>query len=196
MACNNFSTKNNQLNKPQKTPSNVHFDNISKKLPKQDQQYENTKCRPSTFAEKQKHNNTAVWQIDSLEKLLAKIDKDLKEVVSMILDMQSIYTKYLNKTNKVDKKRNKIYTRALRFEQEFYISNEKREQIVFLLQQQIVKAKRYKKMFDALQNLAFAKWNKLLLSIKNSIDQQSSIFTHVLLPLINSQSQNKNKHPT
>ena len=51
----------------------------------------------------------------------------------MILDMRSTYTKYLNKVNKVDKKRNKICNCALRLEQEVHISNEEREQAVFLL---------------------------------------------------------------
>ena len=64
----------------------------------------------------------------------------------MILDMQSIYTEYLNKTNKADKERDEIYTRALRLEQEFYISNK----VVSSLQQQTVKVKCYKKMIDAL----------------------------------------------
>ena len=45
----------------------------------------------------------------------------------MILDMQCIYTKYLNKANKADKKRNKIYTRVFELEQKLYISNEKKE---------------------------------------------------------------------
>ena len=45
----------------------------------------------------------------------------------MILDMQSIYIKYLNKTNKTNKKYDEIRTCALEMEQELYISNEKRE---------------------------------------------------------------------
>ena len=48
----------------------------------------------------------------------------------MILDIRSIYTKYLNKANKADKKRDKIRTRILKLEQELHISNEKREQAV------------------------------------------------------------------
>ena len=53
----------------------------------------------------------------------------------MILDMQSIYTKYLNKANKADKKCDDIHIRTLRLEQELYISNEERKQAVSLLQQ-------------------------------------------------------------
>ena len=51
----------------------------------------------------------------------------------MILDMRSIYTKYLNKANKIDKKRNKIHTCVLKLEQEVYISDKERKQVVFLL---------------------------------------------------------------
>ncbi len=45
----------------------------------------------------------------------------------MILDMQSIYTKYLDQANKADKKRDEIHTRALGLEQELHISNEEKE---------------------------------------------------------------------
>ena len=51
----------------------------------------------------------------------------------MILDMRSIYNKYLNKANKRDKKCDEIYTYALKLEQELYIKNKKRKQVVFLL---------------------------------------------------------------
>ena len=51
-------------------------------------------------------------------------------------------------------------------------------------------------MIDALQNLAFAKPYKPLSSIESHTDQRSSTFTHVLLPLVNNQSQNKSKRPT
>lgn len=45
----------------------------------------------------------------------------------MIFDMQNIYTKYLDKANVVEEKRNKICTCAFELEQEIHISNEKRE---------------------------------------------------------------------
>ena len=51
----------------------------------------------------------------------------------MILDMRSIYIKYLNKANEADKKRDEIRTCALQLKQELHISNDKREQAVFLL---------------------------------------------------------------
>ena len=170
MACNNSSTKNDQPNKPRRTPSNVHFDDVSEKSPEQDWQHEGTKCRRNTLAQEQEHNNAAAWQIDSLERLLAEIEKDPKGVLSMILDMRSIYTEYLNEANKADKKRDEIRTRALGLEQELHISNEEREQAVSLLQQQTVKVKRYEKMIDALQSSVFAKPDKPLPSIESSID--------------------------
>lgn len=52
----------------------------------------------------------------------------------MILDMQSIYTTYLDQANKVDKEPNKIHTCTLRLKQGLHISNKEREQIVFLVQ--------------------------------------------------------------
>ena len=42
-------------------------------------------------------------------------------------------------------------------------------------------------MIDALQSSAFAKLDKLLLSIKSPINQRGSTFTHVLLLLVNNQ---------
>ena len=133
MAYNNSSTKNNQLNKPQRTSSNVHFNDVSKKSPKQDWRYKGNKCKHNTFAQEQEHNNATAWQIDSLKRILAKIEKDPKGVLSMILDIWSIYTKYLNKANKADKERNEIRTCTLELEQELYISNEERKQAVSFL---------------------------------------------------------------
>ena len=196
MACDNSSTENDQPNKPRKTPSNVHFDDVSEKSPEQDWRHEGTKCRRSTLAQEQEHNNAAAWQIDSLERLLAEIEKDLEGVLSMILDMRSIYTEYLNEANEADKKRDEIRTRALGLEQELHISNEEREQAVSLLQQQTVKVKRYEKMIDALQSSAFAKPDKPLPSIESPIDQRGSTFTHALSPLVNNQSRSENKRPT
>ena len=114
----------------------------------------------------------------------------------MILDIGSIYTEYLNKANKVYKKRDEIHICALRLEQELDIRNKKREQAVSLHQQQTVKVKLYKKMIDKLKNLAFTKPEKSLSSINSLINQRGSTFTHALLPLVNSQSQSKSKHLT
>ena len=60
----------------------------------------------------------------------------------MILDMQSIYSKYLDQVNKADKKCDEVHTCALGLKQELYINNEERERRVSLLQQQILKVKR------------------------------------------------------
>ena len=51
----------------------------------------------------------------------------------MILDMRSIYIKYLDKANKADKEHDEIHNCALGLEQELHISNEERKQAVSLL---------------------------------------------------------------
>lgn len=51
----------------------------------------------------------------------------------MILDMQRIYTEYLDQANKTGKNRDKIHICALKLEQKLYINNKKRELAVFLL---------------------------------------------------------------
>ncbi len=124
------------------------------------------------------------------------IEKDPKEVLSMILDMQSIYTKYLDKANKADKKRDEIYTRALGLEQELHISNKEREIAVFILQQQTVNIKRYEKMINALQNSVPLKSDIPLPSIKRPIDQRGPAFTHVLSPLVNRRPPSESQRPT
>ena len=88
----------------------------------------------------------------------------------MILDMQSIYSEYLDQVNKADKERDKIYTCALGLEQELYISNKEREQAVSLFQQQTVKVKYYEKMIDILQSPPSIKPDKPLLFIERPIE--------------------------
>ncbi len=114
----------------------------------------------------------------------------------MILDMQSIYTKYLDQANKADKENNEIYTCALGLEQELYISNEEREQAVSLLQQQTVKVKRYERIIDALQSLVSPKPDIPLLSIKRPINQRGPAFTYALSPLVNRRPPSKSQRPT
>ena len=75
--------------------------------------------------------------------------------------MQSIYIKYLNKTNKTNKKRDEIHICTLELEQELYISNEKKEKTISPLEKQTVKVIYYKKMIEVLQSLAFAEPDKL-----------------------------------
>ncbi len=134
MACDNSSNINNQLYEPRRTLARVYFDDLSEKSPEQDWRHEGIKHRQSTLAQEE-HTNVAAWRIDNLERLLAKIEKDPKGVLSMILDMQSIYTKYLDQANKADKERDDIHTCALGLEQELHMSNEEIEQTVSLLQQ-------------------------------------------------------------
>lgn len=96
MTYNNSLTKNNLFNKPQKTLTNINFDDIFEKSLEQDQLYQNTKQKCNFIAQKQKYKNAATCQVDYLEKLLSKIVKNLKQVLSIILDMQNIYTKQLS----------------------------------------------------------------------------------------------------
>ena len=59
------------------------------------------------LAEKDR-KTTAAWQIDSREKLFIEIDGNPDEVLKMILDIRTIYTKYLNQANNADKQYNQI----------------------------------------------------------------------------------------
>ena len=61
------------------------------------------------------------------------MDKDLDGVLTMILDMRNIYTKYLNQANHADKQCNEIQTIALGLEQELKISNNERQKTITLL---------------------------------------------------------------
>ncbi len=133
MTRNNSPNSNNQLYKPRGILASIHFDNLSKKSTEQNWRYKGNKRRQSTLAQEEYTNATA-WQIDNLEKLLAEIEKDSKRVLSMILDMQSIYTKYFDQVNEADKERNEIHTCALRLEQELHMSNKERELAVSLLE--------------------------------------------------------------
>ena len=68
-------------------------------------------------------DNTTAWRIDSWKKLLTEIDKDPDGVLTIILDMHNIYTKYLNQANHANKQYQEIWTIALRLEQELQIGN-------------------------------------------------------------------------
>ena len=84
------------------------------------------KCKCSIFISED-HDNSTTWQIDNLDKLMTEINNNLKKILSMILDIQKIYIKYLKQTNKADKQNNRIWIQALKLEQDLYISNKKRE---------------------------------------------------------------------
>ena len=94
-------------------------------MPEPDWRNEERKHRCATLAEED-CDNTAAWRIDSREKLLTEIDKDPDGVLTMILDMRNIYTKYLNQANHADEQCREIRTIALRLEQELQISNNER----------------------------------------------------------------------
>lgn len=111
----------------------------------------------------------------------------------MILNMQKIYTQYLNKANKADKERNEIYTYVLGLKQELHISNEEIKQAVFFLQQQTIKVKYDERMIDTLQSSVLLKPNISLPSIEKFINQHDSVFTYVLSLLVNRQLPSKNQ---
>ena len=98
----------------------------------------------------EEHKNATAQQIDNLEKLLAKIEKDSNKILFIIFNMWNIYIKYLGQANKLNKKYNEIHIWTLKLEQKLYISNYEKKQIISLLQQQIIKVKHYKKIIDIL----------------------------------------------
>ena len=108
---------------------------------------------------KKNHNNIVVWQINSRETLLIKINKDLNRVLTMILDMRIIYTKYLNQANNANKKCKQICTIALELEQKRQINNNKKNEAITLLETQVGKSNQYKKIINILQNFLLAKKN-------------------------------------
>lgn len=73
-----------------------------KKLLNSNWLYNKTKRKHCTLVKKY-HNNAIIWQISNLDKLITKIDKNLEELLAIILDMQKIYIEYLDQVNKVDK---------------------------------------------------------------------------------------------
>ena len=48
---------------------------------------------------KKDYKNIAAWQIDSQKKLSTEIDRNPDKVLKIILDICTIYTKYLNQAN-------------------------------------------------------------------------------------------------
>lgn len=71
------------------------------------------------------------------------------------------------------------------------MSNKKRKQIIFFLQQQTIKIKYYEKIINIIENLAFIKLDKALLFIKISINLCNSVFIYVLSLLVNKQLLSK-----
>lgn len=67
---------------------------------------------------KENYMNITTWQIDSQEKLLIEITRELDGVLKMILNICTIYTKYLNQPKNADKQYHQIRIVALGLEQE------------------------------------------------------------------------------
>lgn len=67
------------------------------------------------------------------------MDKNTNRVLIKILDRYTIYTKYLNQTNNVNKQYNQIKTIALDLKQKLVMSNNKKTKAITLLKTQIAK---------------------------------------------------------
>ena len=92
---NSLSQLDNYSHQTKERSTSVHFEDEIEILPESDWWDKERKHRRTTLAEED-CDNIATWQIDSREKLLIEMDKDPDGVLTMILDMRNIYTKYLN----------------------------------------------------------------------------------------------------
>ena len=99
---NSSSQLDDHSHQTKERSTSVHFEDETEISPEPDWRNKERKHRRATLAEEDR-DNTAAWQIDSREKLLTEIDKDPDGVLTMILDMRNIYTKYLNQANHADK---------------------------------------------------------------------------------------------
>ncbi len=184
---NSSSQLDNKSQQTKGRSASVHFDDEPENLPVPDWQNEERKHRRATFAEEDR-NNTTAWQINSREKLLTEMDKDPNRVLMMILDMCNIYTEYLNQANHADEQCKKIQTIALRLEQELQISNNERQETIILLEAQVAKSNRYKRIIDTLQNSLPTKQDQPQQSIERPTPaEQISAFVHSLSPSLNDQ---------
>ena len=108
MARDNFSSQlDNQSHQTKKRSTSVHFEDELEKLPEPNWRNKKRKYRRTTLAEEDRENNAA-WQINSQEKLFTEMDRNPDGVLKMILDMRTIYTKYLNQANNADEQYNQI----------------------------------------------------------------------------------------
>lgn len=78
------------------------------------------------------------------------MDKNSNGILRMILNMYTIYTKYLNEANHINKQYNQISIITLTLQQELQISNNEMTKAITLLEVQIVKLNYYKKIIDIL----------------------------------------------
>ena len=126
MAWDNSSSQlDDKSNQTKRRSVNIYFNDELKNLSLPNWENKKRKHRCTILAKKD-CNNTAAWQINSQEKLLIKKDKNFDEVLTMILNMRNIYTKYLNQINQADKQCKKFETITLGLEQEFQINNNER----------------------------------------------------------------------
>ena len=182
---NSSSQLDNHSHQTKEQSTSVYFEDETEISPEPDWQNEERKHRHATLAEENR-DNTAAWRIDSREKLLTEMDKDPDGVLTMILDMRNIYTKYLNQANHADKQCKEIQTIALGLEQELQISNNERQEAITLLEAQVAKSNRYKKIIDTLQNSLPAKQDQPQQSIERPTPvQQTPTFVHGLSPSLN-----------
>ena len=86
----------NQGHQRKEQSASVHFENEPEKLPESDEwQNQKSKYRRNILAEKD-CDNTAAWQINNSEKSSAEMDKDPNGILTIILGIRTICTKYLN----------------------------------------------------------------------------------------------------
>ena len=108
--------------------------------------------------------------------------------MKIVLDIRTIYIKYLNQANNANKWYNQIWIVALGLEQELQISSNKKTEAITLLEAQVAKSNQYKKIINILQNFFLAKKNQPQQSIKRPTPaQQTIVFIHGLSPLLNDQ---------
>lgn len=148
-----------------KQSARVHFVDKLEKLPELDWQNKKRKHRRTTLTEENR-KNTIIWQIDSWEKLFTEIDRNSDRILKIILDIPTIYTKYLNQANNADKLYNQIWIVALGLEQELQISNNEKAKAITLLEAQVTRLNWYKKIIDMFQNSFFAKKDQSQQSIE------------------------------
>ena len=140
MARNNSSSQlDDDRHQTKEQSTSVHFEDETEISPEPDWRNKERKHRRATLGEEDR-DNTAAWRIDSREKLLTEMDKNLDGILTMILDMRNIYTKYLNQANHADKQCKEIQTIALGLEQELQINNNKRQKAIILLEAQVAKS--------------------------------------------------------
>ena len=112
---NSSSQLDNHSHQTKERSTSVHFEDETEISPEPDWQNKERKHRRATLAEKDR-DNTVAWRINNQEKLLIEMDKDPNGVLTIILDIRNIYTKYLNQANHANKQCKKIRTIALGLE--------------------------------------------------------------------------------